>query len=180
MTKELANEIAEKESVVKRNSASPDASFDLAITYAYTNKIEAGLNELKKTADLAGDKKKYSRELIEKYYSLVQRNPSDWKIHFRLAFAYYFGGYKKYAIEELKNISVIDPKNPWPHGYMAIIYAEDENWQDGIKAMKKAISLDSNVAAFHAGLAAAYYKVNNPVPGFVEMAEALRLKAMGY
>lgn len=180
MTRDLSQEIAEKEEAVNRNPESPDARFDLAITYAYTNKIDAGLNELKKTAYLINGRKKYSQELIERYYSEVKKNPYNWKIRFRLAFAYYFAGYKKYAIEELKNIAIIDPKNPWPHGYIAIIYAEEENWGYGIKSMKKAIALDSNVAAFHAGLGAAYYKTNDPISGLMEMAEAFRLKALGY
>jgi hypothetical protein len=46
--------------------------------------------------------------------------------------------------------------------------------------MKKAIAIDSNVAAFHLGLGQAYYKMNNAMGGFFETAEALRLKALGY
>jgi len=46
--------------------------------------------------------------------------------------------------------------------------------------MKKAISVDSSVAAFHLGLAQAYYKVNMPFAGALEAGEALRLRALGY
>ncbi len=177
---ELLSEIKEKEAAVQANPRSPDARFDLAITYAYTNKIEAGLDALKITAELAGDTKKYARCLIEKYYEKVKADPGNWKTRFRLAFAYYFGGYKKQATAELQNIANLDPRNPWPYGYMAVIAAEEERWRDGIAYMKKAISIDSNVAAFHLGLAQAYYKTGNSFGGIMETAEALRLRALGY
>ncbi len=177
---ELKKEILEKESVVRQNPASADARFDLAITYAYTNRIEDGLNELTKTAQLAGDKKKYSRALIEKYYPLVGKSKNDWKIRFRLAFAYYFGGYTAYAKAELKNITLTTPGNPWPYGYMAIISADENKWDEAVSSMKKAISIDSNVAAFHLGLSQAYYKLNMPFPAALEAGEAIRLRALGY
>lgn len=179
-TPELLSEIKQKEAAVQANPKSPDARFDLAITYAYTNKIEAGLDALKITGELAGDTKKYARYLIEKYYTKVKSSPTDWKTRFRLAFAYYFGGYKKLASAELQNIANLDPKNPWPYGYMAVIAAEEERWHDGISYMKKAIAIDSNVAAFHLGLAQAYYKTGNSFGGVMETAEALRLRALGY
>ncbi|MFA5105025.1 MAG: hypothetical protein WC527_07625 [Candidatus Margulisiibacteriota bacterium] len=179
-TPELLTEIELKEAAVKAAPNSPDARFDLAITYAYTNKIEAGLDALKVTSNLSGNTKKYSRCLIEKYYAIVKGNPRDWKARFRLAFAYYFGGYKKQASNELQNVANLDPGNPWPYGYMAVIAAEDERWQEGIKYMKKAIAIDSNVAAFHLGLAQAYYKTGNSFGGVMETGEALRLRALGY
>lgn len=179
-TPELLEEIRQKEAAVKNDPSSPDARFDLAITYAYTNKIEAGLEALKETGELAGDTKKYARCLIERYYEKVSRDPKDWKSRFRLAFAYYFGGYKKQATAELQNIANLDPKNPWPHGYMAVIAAEEERWHDGIQHMRSAIAIDYNVAAFHLGLAQAYYKTGNHFGGVRATAEALRLRALGY
>lgn len=177
---ELLEEIKEKEAAVQASPDSPDARFDLAITYAYTNRIEAGLDALKVTAELAKDTKKYARCLIERNYAKVSKDPKDWKTRFRLAFAYYFGGYKKQASAELQNIANLDPKNPWPHGYMAVIAAEEERWQDGIEHMRRAISIDYNVAAFHLGLAQAYYKTGNHFGGVRATAEALRLRALGY
>lgn len=180
MTQEYRNEISQKENAVSRSPNDPDAHFDLAITYAYTNKVEAGLNELKKTSTLVKDQKAYAKELITRYFDLVKKNPEDWKLRFRLGFAYYFGDYKKYAMDELQNVANVNPGNPWPYGYMAIIAAEDNKWNDGILYMKKAIAIDSNVAAFHLGLGQGYYKTGNSVKGFFETAEALRLRAIGY
>ncbi|MFA5097123.1 MAG: tetratricopeptide repeat protein [Candidatus Margulisiibacteriota bacterium] len=180
MTPEFRSEISKKEAALSASPASPDAHFDLAITYAYTNKIQEGLDQLKKTADLAGNKTAYARKLIERYYPMVSKNPSDWRTRFRLAFAYYFGGYQDYALQEMRNIAAIQPGSPWPWGYMAIIYAEQNKWNEAIDHMKKAISIDSNVAAFHLGLGQGYYKINRPAAGFAETMEALRLKALGY
>lgn len=180
MTPEYAKEIAQKESAVNACPSSPEARFDMAITYAYTNKIEAGLNALKVTADLSGNPRAFSRKLIEKYYAQVKKAPRDWKLRFRLAFAYYFGGYKKMAVTELQNVANLVPGNPWPYGYMAIIAAEQDDWDGGIRYMRKAIAIDSNVAAFHLGLGQAYYKTGNSMGGFFETGEALRLRALGY
>ncbi|MEK7376431.1 MAG: tetratricopeptide repeat protein, partial [Candidatus Margulisiibacteriota bacterium] len=177
MTQEFSGEIAQKEAASAKNPSSADAHFDMAITYAYTNKIQEGLDELKKTGALAGDRQGYARKIIERYYAAVKKNPSDWRARFRLAFAYYFGGYRDYSIQEMQNIANIDPTTPWPWGYMAIIYAEENKWDKAIESMKKAISIDSNVAAFHLGLGQGYYKINRPAAGFSESFEALRLKA---
>lgn len=179
-TTQLKEEIRQKELAVRNNPTSPDAMFDLAITYAYTNKIEAGLETLKKTAELVKDTKTYARYLIEKYYDIVKKSPRDWRMRFRLAFAYYFGGYKDLALMELQNIANLEPKNPWPYGYMAVIKAEQENWEEAIKYMKKAIAIDYNVAAFHLGLAQAYQKTGNHLGAMLESAEAFRLRALGY
>ena len=180
MTPEFSREIAQKEAAVAKKPSSADAHFDMAITYAYTNKIKEGLDELKIAGSLVDDKPAYARQLIERYYPMVKKNPSDWRVRFRLAFAYYFGGYRDYAITEMQNIANIDPRTPWPWGYMAIIYAEQNKWNKAIECMRKAISIDSNVAAFHLGLGQGYYKVNRPTVGFSETLEALRLKALGY
>ena len=180
MTSEFSREIAQKEAAVAKNPKSADAHFDMAITYAYTNKIQEGLDELKTTASLVNDKSAYARKLIERYFPMVKRDPSDWRSRFRLAFAYYFGGYQDYAIAEMQNIANLDPRTPWPWGYMAIIYADQNKWNKAIESMKKAISIDSNVAAFHLGLGQGYYKINRPTAGFSETLEALRLKALGY
>ena len=63
---------------------------------------------------------------------------------------------------------------------MAIILAEENKWDEAMFQMKKAISIDSNVAAFHLGLGQAYYKLNMPLAGALEAGEALRLRALGY
>ncbi|MCX5748953.1 MAG: hypothetical protein NTZ10_01725 [Candidatus Saganbacteria bacterium] len=180
MTAEFAKETAEKEAAVKASPRSPDALFDLAITYAYTNKVQEGLDTLKNVSKLVSDTKTYSRQLIERYYVEVQQNPKDWRVRFRLAFAYYFGGYKKYAVTELQNVAATDPKNPWPYAYIAVIYGEDDRWNEAVASMRRAISMDSNVAAFHLALALGYSKTGNPLGAMFEGGEAMRLKAMGY
>lgn len=177
---ELKKEIADKEAALAKDPGSPEALFDLAITYAYTNKIQEGLDALKRSGELSGDVKKFSLKLINKHFAEVKKNPYDWRARFRLAFAYYFGGYKEYSITEFRNIAVIDPKSPWPHGYIAIILAEDGKWNEAVASMKKAIKIDSNVAAFHLGLGQGYYKLNMPWQGNMETLEALRLKALGF
>jgi len=180
MTREFAKEIAQKQAAVKADPRSADANFDLAITYAYTNKVQEGLDMLKVTQSLCGDVPSYARVLIERYYSKVKRDPEDWKARFRLAFAYYFGGYNDYSVTEFLNIAAMDPKDPWPYGYIAVIYGYEDRWRDAVAYMKRAIAVDSNVAAFHLALALGYSKTGNHMGSLFEGGEALRLKALGY
>ena len=51
---------------------------------------------------------------------------------------------------------------------------------DAIEYAKKALEIDSNVAAIHLLLGTAYYKKGQPALGFQETVEALRLRSLGY
>ena len=55
-----------------------------------------------------------------------------------------------------------------------------EKFDDSIKYVKQGLAIDSNVAALHLLLSAAYYKKGESWKGFLEGAEAVRLKALGY
>ena len=52
ITKELQQELTAKQAAVKASPNSADARFDLAITMAYTNNIQDGWANLKKTVEL--------------------------------------------------------------------------------------------------------------------------------
>jgi len=181
ITKELRQELAEKKASVEANPSSPLAHFDLAITYAYTNQIEEGLEELKKVDKLDKD---FAPVCLELYSKEAAAYPDDWKIKFRLAFAYYFNDKKIEAIEVLKQVADMepkkDPKKVWAYGYIGLIYGELDQVDKAIKWVKKAIKIDSNVAALHLLLAAGYSKKGWGWNAFWEGMEALRLRALGY
>ena len=117
---------------------------------------------------------------LEMYSKKVKYFPDDWKIRFRFAFALYFNNKKDEAIREFEQIIKDHPDNVFAYAYVALIYGEQEKVSETIDWCKKAIDVDSNVAAIHLLLAAAYYKNNQGFLGFQETFEALRLRALGF
>jgi len=73
ITKELEQELDQKKKAVEQNPNSPHAHFDLAITYAYTNHIEEGLDELKKVDEID---KNYAPVALELYSKEAETYPN--------------------------------------------------------------------------------------------------------
>jgi len=181
MTDEFKKEIDEKLKAVEANPKDPHAHFDLAITYAYTNHVEEGWEELKTVDELD---KEFAPVALDMYSKEVEAHPEDWRKRFRLAFALYFNDKKNEAIEEFHHIAEMepkkDPKRVWAYGYIGLIYGEIDEIDKAVKYVKKAIKIDSNVAALHVLLASGYYNQGKGWEAFWEGMEALRLKALGY
>jgi len=177
ITPDLAQEIAAKEKTVQLHPHDPYAYFDLAISYAYSNKVEEGWATLKKVVEIDP---KYPPLGLRTCQEKAIRDPNDWKLRFRLAFALYFNNRKDEAIEQFENVLKIDPKNIWAYGYIAMILGEQGKVDKAVEYTKKAIALDSNVAVLHYLLGQGYYKQNLGWLGFVETMEALRLRSIGY
>lgn len=177
ITKELKKELNEKLKAVEEHQNDPMAHFDLAITYAYTNHVEEGWNELKKVHELD---KNFAREALGIYRDAVIYDPNNWKLHFRYAFALYFNDMRSEAIAELKRVLELDRKNVWAYGYIGLLFGEMGKIDTGISWINKGLKIDSDVAALHMLLSSAYYKKDNSWGGFWEGVEALRLKALGY
>ena len=114
------------------------------------------------------------------YIKKVTENPDDWKLRFRLAFAYYAAGDKKDAIREMNNVLIIDPYNVWAYGYLALIYGELGDVDKAMELTRQGLKIDNRVAALHLLLSEGYYKKGDGWHGFLERMEALRLKALGY
>lgn len=177
VTKDLEQEISEKKAAVSKAPKDPSARFDLAITLAYTNHLQDGWTELRKTNELDPNFKEKGLVL---YIRKVNEAPSDWKLRFRLAFAYYFNEKREDAIRELKNVLILDPYNVWAYGYISLLYGEMGKIDEAMEYARKGIKIDSNVAALHLLLSEGFYKKGDGWRGFAERMEALRLKALGY
>ncbi len=177
LTKELQQELAAKQAAVQAHPGDADARFDLAITMAYTNNLQDGWANLKKTVELDPG---YRKRGLDLYIAKVTADPGDWRLRFRLAFAYYFNDMKKDAIRELDNVLKIDPYNVWAYGYISLIYGEMGNTDTAMSYAQKGIRIDSNVAALHFLLAEGYNRKGDKWKSFVEGVEAVRLKALGF
>jgi tetratricopeptide (TPR) repeat protein len=182
LSPDLKAEIDDKEFSVKVHPNDPQAHFELAITYAYSNRIEDGLNELKKVDKMDP---KYAPKALKYYQRKAKLFPNEWKVRFRYAFALYFNetrknNYKRLAIDEFKQVIKLDPKNVFAYGYIATIYGDLNEVEEAIDYAKKALEIDSDVAAIHLLLGAAYYKKGQAGLGLQETMEAMRLRALGY
>jgi tetratricopeptide (TPR) repeat protein len=114
------------------------------------------------------------------YIKKVTENPQDWKLRFRLAFAYFANEDRKDAIRELNNVLILDPYNVWAYGYLGLIYGEMGETDKAMELTKKGLKIDNRVAALHLLLSEGYYKKGDGWKGFLERVEAFRLKALGY
>ena len=177
ITNDLKQELAAKKAAVANDSNNPQTRFDLAITMGYTNHLIDGMRELKKVNELDPNFKKKSLNI---YINKVIQDPADWKLRFRLAFAYFFNGKKTDAIREFKNVLILEPENVWAYGYLSLIYGEIGDIDKAMAWAKNGLKIDSNVAALHLLLGEGYYKKGDSWRGFLERMEALRLKALGY
>ena len=179
MTEALQQEIWDKELDVDLAPKDPHAHFDLAITYAYTNKIQEGYDQLKKVSEL---NPKYAPIIIKEYSDAVAKDPKDWRSWFRLAFGYFFIEPKQRdkAIQCFKEVVKIDPRNVFAYGFIGTIYGEMKQPDKGVEWIKKGLTVDSNVAVLHYVLGQGYTMQGDKGKGFAETVEALRLKALGY
>ncbi len=177
ITNDLQKELNDKKAAVNRSPGDANAHFDLAVTDAYTNNILDGWNELKKANDLDPS---FKNSAYKTWATRVIAEPADWKIRFRYAFALYFNGKRQDAINELKNVLILDPYNVWAWGYISLIYGEMDQIDHAIDAAKQGLKIDDRVAALHLLLAEGYYKKGDTWNGFWERSAALRLKMQGY
>ena len=177
ITPELEKELETKRAVVNEKPNDPAALFDLAITYAYTNHLLDGMSTLKKIGEIDPE---YRKTALTDYIKKVNESPNDWRLRFRVAFAYYFNGKQKDAVREFKNVLKIDPYNVWAYGYIALLYGEMNEIDKAIEITKQGLAIDSNVAALHLLLSEGYYKKGDSWNGFMERMEAVRLKTLGY
>lgn len=177
ISKELQQELEEKKAAVAKNPESADALFDLAVTQSYTNYLIDGMSTIRKIPEADPS---YKQKALYKYIALVTEKPNDWKLRFRLAFAYYFNEDREDAIREFENVLKIDPYNVWAYGYLALLYGDMGEVDKAMDVTRQGLKIDSNVAALHLLLSEGYYKKGDSWNGFLERMEALRLKALGY
>jgi tetratricopeptide (TPR) repeat protein len=177
ITPELQKELNQKLADAAANPYSPDAHFELAITYGYTNKIQEGMDELKKVHSLDPD---FAPVALDIYSKAAQKNPNDWRVLYRYAFALYFNNKKNEAIDTFKQVIKLDPKNVFACGYIAIILGEQNKINEGVDWAQKGLAMDKDVAAMHLLLAAGYQRQGKNWEAFWEGVEALRLKSAGF
>ena len=172
---DLVAEIKTNQKNVSENPTSPEAYFDLSMSYAYTGMIERGLSALGKVKELDPH---FDQIVVEKYEKLTKENPKNWKYWFKLAFGYYFSEPKDRERSAACFQKIIDqnPKHIWAMGYLALLKGDiileeksrlkekNQNldslapkYQDVIDLCKKAIEIEPNATGIHFLLGQAYF-----------------------
>ena len=173
---ELAKEIKQKKAAVAARPNDPAPHFDLAMTYAYANKIVEGLDQLRKVQDRH---KNYAPIAVAAYQKIADANTSDWKARFRLAFAQYVNNQRADAIKNFQVILAKQPKNIWAMSYMGLAYGGEGQYDRAIGLFNQALKTDPEVSSIHYALGEAYDRKGDGWKGFAEKAEAVRLKMLG-
>ena len=148
--------------------------FELSMAYAYSGLIEKGWGMLKRIPEYDKD---YAPKVLAKYEPLTLQEPKEWRHHFKLAFAYYFKGDKKEAVNCFQTVLKLDPNNIWAMGFIALIYGEKERYDEAIALCKKALAIEPNAAAIHFLLGEAYRKTGNTMGFLSEIMTVGRIKA---
>ncbi|MFH1541633.1 MAG: hypothetical protein ABIE84_00890, partial [bacterium] len=177
ITPELAKERTQMEQRAKANPTDTQVQFELAITYGYTNNLIDGMNQLKKVNELDPT---FKEKALPLYINKVNESPNDWRLRFRLAFAYYFNDRREEAIREFNNVLILDPYNVWAYGYIALLYGDLGEVDKAMATVRKGLAIDNRVAALHLLLGEGYIKKGDNWKGWFERMEAVRLKALGY
>ncbi len=172
LSAEMKQELRIHKAAVKANPKSAQARFDLAMTHAYTGRVLSGWDELRKIPDLDPA---FPTRAVQHYEEWVQKEPLNWRLHFKLAFAYYFTDQKDKSQTEFEKILLNDPKHIWAMGYLALIKGEQGAVEESISLCRKALAIEPRAAAIHYLLSEALARKGDGAGAFAEKVEALRL-----
>lgn len=156
--------------------ASPNATtaFNLAMSYAYTGQIEKGWSMLSLIPDYDSN---YAPKVINTYTPLIEKDPKNWKYHFKIAFGYYFKEDKKKSIESFKKVLVIDPNHIWAMGFIALLKGELDDVDSALEYCKRALKIEPNATAIHFLIAEAYRRKEDYFTSLKHVLTVGRLKA---
>ncbi|MGC6367756.1 MAG: tetratricopeptide repeat protein [Candidatus Marinamargulisbacteria bacterium] len=168
----IQNELTKKINLAPKNA---DLRFELAMEYAATGWIELGWDQLKLVPEL---QENYETIALKVNSEKIKQDPSNWKAHFRLAFAHYFMKDKDAAIESFKNVLKIKPDHEWSMGLIALILGEQKKYKDCIYWSKKGLKINNDATALHFLLGKAYYETGNYFGVMGETIQVGRLKSI--
>ena len=168
----IQNELTKKINLAPNNA---DLRFELAMEYAATGWIELGWDQLGLVPEL---QENYETIAFKVNSEKIKQDPSNWKAHFRLAFAHYFMKDKDSAIESFKNVLKIKPDHEWSMGLIALILGEQKKYKDCIYWSKKGLKINNDATALHFLLGKAYYETGNYFGVMGETIQVGRLKSI--
>ena len=149
----LLNEQRIRIEEVKKSPNNPDARFNLAMHFAQTGWVEQGWRQLKQIPKLDPD---YAKKKEIDLFNEIQKDPKNWDLHFKIAFAYYFNNKKSLSLASFLKAQHLNPNQAWVMGFVALVYGDKKNYKKTIYWTKKALKLEPHGTALHYLLAKAY------------------------
>lgn len=196
----LTNDVDTAEAQVKAEPNDPEAHFLLAIAYSRTPYVEKALQALERSRKLARKSKEgfaiFDRKIAE-YERLLQKNPDDPLVLYRLGFGYYMRGYavangympgpngkspdgfydqSEHAFQRLISLDTTDP---YARDYLGYLLAErnpDKNYDAAVALWNEALKINPENPAAYMLLGQAALKKGNLRLAIESTAQALKIR----
>ena len=152
------SEQTQLEAIVRENPQSLDSRFDLGMQYAYTGWVEHAWKQLKYINDT--DKTFKQKKLIDLKKQL-KKAPEDWRVNFKIAFAYFFNDQKQDALNAMLRAHHLKPENAFIMGFVGLLYGEQKKYDQSIKWAKRGLKVEPYSTALHFLLAEAFLRKGN-------------------
>lgn len=184
----LLKEVEAYRSKVKVSPKKTDLLFEYAMSCAYTDNVDEGLDALKAIDDVDPEYGKRTTPILK---LKVANDPNNWRLRFRYAFAIYsltVDSKKKGISREMKRkhkeeafnqfkevVRILGDKSyisAWAYGYMGAIRGDQKRFHEGVKLLEKAVKIEPDAEYLHIALGFGYYKRGN-ILGV--MSEALKV-----
>ncbi len=161
----LTNDIAEAEALVRLKPKDAEAHFLLAVAYSRTPYVERALEELDLSRRLARNSAEgfsvYDRKIRE-YERMLQQNPDDPLVLYRLGFGYYMRGYAvangymndpatkpglfyDQAERTFRHLVAVDPTDYSARNYLGYLLAERDpkaNYEAAVALWRESLALN--------------------------------------
>ena len=157
---------------VKANPADVMAQFNLAMNYAYTGRVIKGINLLKEVnkTDPA-----LASKIVTTYQSKIARGEHTWLDYFKLGFGLYFTGESDASVDAFLAAHEMVPDQVWVMGYIALILADQGEYDAAITWCQRALDYEYDLAGIHYLLGEAYSEQGESVKAFSHKARAVSL-----
>lgn len=141
--RDLSGAIESLRQCLKLDKTNVDARNLLGLTYFEIGEYVLALNEWVISKNL-----RPSKNIADDYISLLQDNPNKLDVYsqavkkYNQALSYCYQGSLDLAVIQLKKVLSLNPKYVQAHQLLALLYINDEQWEDAKKELIKAQKID--------------------------------------
>lgn len=146
------------EAKVRTNPKNLDYRFDLSMQYAYTGWVEHAWKQLKY---IDNTDKTFKQKKLDDLKEQLETSPENWKINFKIAFAYFFNNHKIEALDAMLKAHKLNPDNAFIMGFVGLLYGEQKNYDKSIEWAKRGLKKEPFSTALHFLLAEAFLRKGN-------------------
>ncbi|HEX9244693.1 MAG TPA: hypothetical protein VGA35_00910 [bacterium] len=156
----------------------PEVALRLALVYAHDGALIDWWHTLKQIDQMIGGdghREAVARRASARAAGEVLQDPHNLLARYELAFASWFTEDDHHtALQELREITRQEPRNPINHGYLGYVYADRKDTRNTIAQWEEGVRLDPNNNAIRYLLGMAYSHVGRTRDAAVQFALAYR------